>query len=59
MVALDNAVTDSTTEEARWPSPFAVMRRRALHHRGLLIGGGWLLLMIVVAVLAPLIAPRA
>ena len=58
MVALDNAVTESATEEARWPSPFAVMRRRALRHRGLIIGGSWLLLMILVAVLASLIAPH-
>jgi len=58
MVALDTPVTESAAEEARWPSPFAVMRRRALRHRGLIIGGSWLLLMILVAALASLIAPH-
>jgi len=43
--------------EPLWPSPRAVMLRRARRHVGLIAGGSWLLLMILVAVFAPLIAP--
>jgi len=57
MVALDTPITDTAGEDGRWPSPLAVMRRRALRHRGLIIGGIWLLIVILVAVFAPLIAP--
>ena len=33
-------IAEARRRDARWPSPVAVMRRRALRHRGLLIGGG-------------------
>jgi peptide/nickel transport system permease protein len=39
-------------------SPRALLRRRALAHRGLVIGTGLLVLIVLVALLAPLLAPH-
>jgi peptide/nickel transport system permease protein len=57
-VILDTPLAEVAAEDRQWPSPFAVMRRRALRHPGLLIGGAWLAVVILVAVFAPLIAPH-
>ena len=66
------ATTPTTTQEAAAaaqpplpaeaqivePSPRALMRRRAVRHRGLTIGGAILVAIVLMALLAPLLAPH-
>ncbi len=40
------------------PSPRALMRRRAVRHKGLTIGGAILVAIVLMALLAPLLAPH-
>ncbi|MBI2738090.1 MAG: ABC transporter permease [Rhodospirillales bacterium] len=46
------------TAEPASPSPAALLRRRALSHRGITFGGGTLLFIVFVALAAPLLAPH-
>ena len=54
----DEADTEQPVDEfeTEYPSPRAVMGKRARSHYGFLIGGGFVLIVIVLAVLAPVIS---